>query len=142
MRSLIWERALWRKTGELKDPSEAVLVFGGRNKRKDFFYEREWKEEDLDIKVFTAWSRDQKEKIYVQDVMRKEAEMIWRVLVEGQGSVCVCGSSGKMPIGVRKALVDAIESIGKSLDPNFERERAEEELIRMEKDGRYLQETW
>lgn len=142
MRSLIYERALWRATGDLQDPGQAVLIFGGRNAKKDFLYNIDWSNRELDVKVLTAWSRDQKEKVYVQDVIRKEAEMIWRLLVEGGGSVFVCGSSGKMPVGVRKAIIDAIEEVGKTLDYNFRRDRAEEEVVRMETEGRYWQETW
>jgi sulfite reductase alpha subunit-like flavoprotein len=142
MRSLIWERAMWRGIGEVSAPGEAVLIFGGRNNKKDFLYHQDWQNQELDVKVFTAWSRDQREKIYVQDVVRKEAEMIWRLLVEDGGSVFICGSSGKMPTGVRAAIVDAFVVAGRKLDWEYSKERAEEELSRIEKEGRYVQETW
>lgn len=142
MRSLIWERALWRDDEDIPNPGEAVLIFGGRNRKKDFLYHQDWHDRALDIKVLTAWSRDQKEKIYVQDVVRKEADMVWRLLVEDCGTVLVCGSSGKMPIGVRAAIVDAFVEAGQKWDWEYSREKAEEELARMEKEGRYMQETW
>lgn len=142
MRSLIWERATWRNAGEVSPPGEAVLIFGGRNSKKDFLYHPDWQNRELDVKVLTAWSRDQREKIYVQDVVRKEAEMIWRLLVVDGGSVFVCGSSGKMPTGVRAAIVDAFVLAGRKLDWEYSKERAEEELGRIEKEGRYVQETW
>lgn len=142
MRSLIWERAMWRDAGEVSAPGEAVLIFGGRNNKKDFLYSLDWQNRELDVKVLTAWSRDQREKIYVQDVVRKEVEMIWRLLVVEGGSVFVCGSSGKMPTGVRAAIVHAFVLAGKKLDSEYSMERAEEELGRIEKEGRYVQETW
>lgn len=96
----------------------------------------------MDLKVLTAWSRDQKEKIYVQDKVREYAALMWRLLVLEEGSVFVCGSSGKMPVAVRAALVDAFVAEGKKLDPEYTREKAEELLSRMEKERRYIQETW
>lgn len=143
MRSLIWERAMWRAQSKGPAlPGEAVLIFGGRNSKKDFLYHQDWQNRELDVKVFTAWSRDQKEKIYVQDVIRKESEMIWRLLVRDGGSVFVCGSSGKMPTGVRAAIVDAFVMASKKVDGEYSKEVAEEELGRIEKEGRYVQETW
>ena len=142
MRSLIWERAMWRDAGEVSPLGEAVLIFGGRNSKKDFLYHPDWQNRELDVTVLTAWSRDQREKIYVQDVVRKEAEMIWRLLVEEGGSVYVCGSSGKMPTGVRAAIVHAFVLAGKKLDWEYSTERAEDELSKIEKEGRYVQETW
>lgn len=144
MRSLIWERAMWRAdaTKESLLPGEAVLVFGGRNSKKDFLYHEDWQMQELDVKILTAWSRDQKEKIYVQDVLRREAEMVWRLLVTDGGSVFVCGSSGKMPTGVRAAIVEAFCIAGEKVEGGYSREMAEEELSRIEKERRYVQETW
>ena len=142
MRSLIWERALWRETGELRDAGEAVLLFGGRNHKKDFLYSSDWTIKEVDLKVLTAWSRDQKEKIYVQDKVREHAALMWRLLVLEEGTVFVCGSSGKMPVAVRAALVDAFVAEGKKLDPEYTREKAEELLSQMENERRYIQETW
>ena len=57
--------------------------------------------------MFTAFSRDQPEKIYVQDVIRQQAKLICS-LVERNAAVCLCGSAGKMPQAVRMALCDAL----------------------------------
>ena len=46
-------------------------------------------------------------------------------------------SSGKMPQAVREALIEAFETHGK-----LNRQAAEAQLARMEKEGRYQQETW
>ncbi len=142
MRSLIWERAAWRESGEFPKLAEAVLIFGGRNHSKDFLYHQDWKHRELDVKVLTAFSRDQKEKRYVQDVVREQAERIYKMLVEDEGTVFVCGSSGKMPVAVRAALVDAFLEGARKVDWEYPRERAGEVLSRMEKEGRYVQETW
>ncbi|KAH8681561.1 hypothetical protein BX600DRAFT_505233 [Xylariales sp. PMI_506] len=99
IRSYFLERCL--------DPTHGrqVLFFGGRNHDADFFFERQW--QHLDVEVFTAFSRDQREKIYVQDVIRREFATVCTLIEQG-AIICLCGSSGKMPEAVRLALKDAI----------------------------------
>lgn len=131
---------------------KAVLIYGGRNRNADYFYGDEWPK--LGVEVLTAWSRNQREKIYVQDIIRQQPGVVWETIgpkgalsggplsggkAGGGGTFFVCGSSGKMPISVRAALVDALVQMG------MDREGpggAEEHLKGMEKGNRYLQETW
>lgn len=200
MRSLVWERAAWKAEG--REVGEAVLVFGGRGRRRDAFYWGEWaagtkvsddvgnggeridraealaeaksksrsiegveKERqdadehdghlrdmtgshsetpgytepdcpDLDIELHAAWSRDQREKVYVQDIIRQQGTRVW-ALIQSGARVFVCGSSGKMPAAVREALVAVFEREG-----DLERAEAEGMLAGLERAGRYLQETW
>lgn len=141
MRNLIWTRALWVGNKEI-DPAKALLIFGGRNAKADFLFEKEWKSANLDVKVVTAFSRDQKEKRYVQDAIRDNSRLICELLADLGGSVYVCGSSGKMPVSVRAALVDAFHDVRFREDYNYTKEQAEAEVALMEKQGRYIQETW
>ncbi|KAK8059549.1 riboflavin synthase domain-like protein [Apiospora saccharicola] len=99
IRSYFYDRASHHRRGE------DVLFFGGRNRSADFFFEKEW--EKLNVQVFTAFSRDQKEKIYVQDVIRREAAKVCELVTKG-AIICLCGSAGKMPEAVRLALKDAL----------------------------------
>ena len=49
------------------------LIFGCRNKAKDYYFGQEWvkmQENYENFKIFTAFSRDQDDKCYVQDVIR------------------------------------------------------------------------
>ncbi|KAI0014472.1 riboflavin synthase domain-like protein [Xylariaceae sp. FL0662B] len=101
IRSFIWDRYLLDGCGE------TVLFFGGRNRNADFYFHAEW--EYLGVKVFTAFSRDQKEKIYVQDRIREQASMVCD-LIKRRATICLCGSSGKMPEAVRLAIYDAMVS--------------------------------
>lgn len=144
MRSLIWERACWLAKEQLSLPSagSAYLLFGGRNKSKDFLFGDEWAMKALHVNMLTAFSRDQKEKIYVQDVIRREKAVIFEMLSQ-KATVFVCGSSGKMPVAVRAALVDVLFEEGtRRMVPGASRETAEDVLKAMEKEGRYVQETW
>ena len=152
MRSLIWERHTHEmesrnqnkqngvsKTNDLPTASESVLFYGGRNVSADFFFEDEWERlrHDIMLEVFTAFSRDQAKKVYVQDVIRQKSNLVFRLLHEAKGIVYICGSSGKMPQAVREAIIEAFQNEGA-----MERDAAEAYLLSMEQEGRYKQETW
>ncbi|MCJ1244718.1 NAPDH-dependent diflavin reductase [Trapelia coarctata] len=149
MRALIWERrALAGRMAALASGStptnasplgDSVLFYGCRNSEADFFFRDEWKdlEQEISLQVFAAFSRDQKSKIYVQDLVKEQAKLVFKLLHEQNGIVYVCGSSGKMPQAVREALVTAFQQAG-----GMETEAAEAFLARMEKESRYKQETW
>ncbi|KAK8028902.1 flavodoxin [Apiospora marii] len=99
IRGYFYDRASHHRRGE------DVLFFGGRNQSADFFFKEDWK--TLKVRVYTAFSRDQKEKIYVQDVIRREAAKVCELVSSG-AIICLCGSAGKMPEAVRLALKDAL----------------------------------
>jgi sulfite reductase alpha subunit-like flavoprotein len=145
LRSLIHEKQTTLQDGG------TVLIFGARSATSDFFFKEEWstviasdtRRENL--RLITAFSRDQKEKIYVQDRIRENANMIFDALCSKKATVVVCGSSGQMPKAVREALVDVLASSGtetKQFNMPATREEAEVYLANMEKQKRYLQETW
>lgn len=79
----------------------------------------------------------QRRKVYVQDLVREHSKLVYFALAEKGGMVYICGSSGKMPQAVREALIEVFQKEG-----SIEREDAEGYLARMEKEGRYKQETW
>jgi sulfite reductase alpha subunit-like flavoprotein len=138
-RSLIWERALIA----FKDNARVgtnYLFFGGRNKSADYFYKEEWTYPSLRTKVFTAFSRDQPEKIYVQDVIRQNGKLIAE-LTDVAAIIYICGSSGNMPKAVRAALVDALHQFH-PLATKHTKEGVEGVLKNFEKQGRLIQETW
>lgn len=140
LRSLLWERASIptnNDKGNNPGVGPAMLIYGGRNKNADFYFKEEWKYRDLGVEVFTAFSRDQKEKIYVQDIIRQQSKKIFNFLLH-QGFIFVCGSSGNMPKAVREAIVDVILEHG----PAKKREDAVRAVEEIEKKGHYVQETW
>lgn len=141
LRSLTYERLAQRQSLSLptKPTEPDILVYGSRSRTADFFFASEWDaiSSQTGLKVHTAFSRDQRQKIYVQDVIRQQGRDIYLVLGEKRGVLYLCGSSGKMPLAVREALVEVFVNEG-----NMERDEAEKYLAAMEKDGRYRQETW
>lgn len=140
-RALIWDRAALASDGQ--PVGQTILFFGNRNREADFFYSREWTDPLLQqfLEVQTAFSRDQKQKIYIQDIIRREGKVVHELLLSG-ALVVVCGSSGKMPLAVRSALVDVMVE-HEAMDGSWKSKEAAEEFMNwLEKQGRYIQETW
>lgn len=150
LRSILWEKAALLREYQQNNPGIAppigptILLYGGRNRASDYFFEDEWQHLSglMPLQILTAFSRDQKEKIYVQDVIRRNPRLFFRLLYDLDGSVYVCGSSGRMPEAVRELLIQTFQHGGETADDAFTREEAEEYLSDMEKIGRYKQETW
>jgi sulfite reductase alpha subunit-like flavoprotein len=147
MRALIYQRKYWRQ--ELQETQRAetdlnktkdILFFGCRNADADFFFKDDWDvfiREGVPLEVFPAFSRDQKLKVYVQDLVRQHGAEVYDALAQNNGLVYICGSSGKMPQAVRESLIEVFQKHGM-----LSREDAEAYLLGMEKSGRYKQETW
>ena len=90
------------------------LFFGARNRRTDFLYQLEWqrfqREGALD-RLSVAFSRDQAEKIYVQDRLREQGRDIYDWLERG-AHVYVCGDGQAMAADVHQTLVEVIAAHG------------------------------
>lgn len=97
VRALLHERQTHASSGP------AMLFFGNRNRAADYFFEDEWPE--LNISVSTAFSRDQREKIYVQDLLKKDTESVEKV-IGAKGIFAVCGGSSKMAEACKRAVTD------------------------------------
>jgi sulfite reductase alpha subunit-like flavoprotein len=135
-RALLWDRAQLHFENK-HTIGKAYLFYGGRNKDADFFYKDDWRY--LQTEVFTAFSRDQKEKIYVQDIIRREGKLLEHLIRKEAAIIYVCGSSGNMPKAVKEALIDVchkFNSDGRS------REAIENGFDKLDKNGHYIQETW
>lgn len=103
IRAAFWERSLEQ------DHGPNVLFFGARNEKADYFFKDEWPL--LNVNVHTAFSRDQRQKIYVQDVIRREYKLLC-AMIQQKAAIMLCGSSGKMPDAVRSAICDAMTKGG------------------------------
>ncbi|KAH7061172.1 sulfite reductase flavoprotein alpha-component [Macrophomina phaseolina] len=140
LRSVIQGKELVRGAGQDATPQldDTFLFFGNRNAAADFFFGDEMRErqEKQGMHLATAFSRDQREKIYIQDRLREHGKAIWELLQKG-ARIYLCGSSGKMPEAVRKALEDVIAK-----EARIENQEAQETLRGMVKAGRFRQETW
>ena len=88
------------------------LLFGERNIAHDYFCQDElqgWLASGDLALLDLAFSRDQAEKIYVQDRLRESADVLRKWLAEG-AAIYVCGSLQGMAAGVDQALADILGS--------------------------------
>lgn len=95
-------------------PPYEWLFFGCRQETVDFYYRRElesytkWGEEEdgegRGLKLVTAFSRDQPQKIYVTHRIKEHGAALWPLLAERGASVFVAGSAKRMPTDVMDAV--------------------------------------
>jgi len=90
------------------------LFFGDQRRSSDFLYEQEWSEwlkSGALTRLDLAFSRDQAQKVYVQDRMRESAAELWKWLQEG-AYFYVCGDAKRMAKDVDLALHEIIAQQG------------------------------
>jgi sulfite reductase (NADPH) flavoprotein alpha-component len=90
------------------------LFFGHQHQASDRLYGDEldaWLASGVLTRVDYAWSRDQPEKIYVQDKLRASGAEVWGWL-QGGAHVFVCGDAKGMAPGVHQALLDIATNHG------------------------------
>ena len=139
-RAMIEDREVARIRGETIGPM--ALFFGARYKRTDFTYGDEFDEYHSGGKgvlshISCAFSRDQKHKIYVQDRIAENPEVIYDYLGKKNGYFYLCGPAGNVPPAVRKAVVTAFVKCG-----GHSEEEADKIVTQMQIEGRYNVEAW
>ncbi|OBS23573.1 hypothetical protein FPOA_04123 [Fusarium poae] len=138
-RAFVQYRAMQKAQG--KEIGSILLYLGSRHQREEYLYGEEW-EAYLAAGVVTligsAFSRDQPQKIYIQDRMRQTLKEIAKAYVQDEGSFYLCGPTWPVP-DVTKVLEEAIaheaKAAGKKIDPRKEIEKLKEE-------GRYVLEVY
>ena len=115
------------------------LFFGDQHAAADFLYEDQFKAMQADgtlTRLDTAFSRDQPEKIYVQDRMNELASELYAWLERG-AYFYVCGDASHMAKSVEMALLDAIAA-GSQGTPD----QVAEYLAAMKKQKRYQRDIY
>ncbi|MFD1090369.1 NADPH-dependent assimilatory sulfite reductase flavoprotein subunit [Providencia vermicola] len=115
------------------------LFFGNPHFVDDFLYQVEWQryvKEGLLTQISLAWSRDQQQKVYVQDKLREQGEAVWQWLQEG-AHIYVCGDANRMAKDVEQALLDIIGQYG-----NMDSEAADEFLSELRVMRRYQRDVY
>ena len=90
------------------------LLFGERNRAHDALYADEivlWQQDGFLSRIDLAFSRDQAERIYVQDKLRDAAALLREWLADG-AVIYVCGSMNGMAAGVDAVLHDIVGEEG------------------------------
>ncbi|MDD9210654.1 assimilatory sulfite reductase (NADPH) flavoprotein subunit [Aeromonas dhakensis] len=115
------------------------LFFGNPHFTQDFLYQVEWQryvKSGLLSKISLAFSRDQANKIYVQDRLREAGLELYQWLEAG-AHFYVCGDANQMAKDVQEALLDVIAEHGQK-----SREEAEEYLSELRRAKRYQRDVY
>lgn len=115
------------------------LFFGNPHFTEDFLYQVEWQsyvKEGLLTHIDLAWSRDQKQKIYVQDKLREQGAELWRWINDG-AHIYVCGDANRMAKDVERTLLDVIAEFG-----GMDTEAADEYLSELRVERRYQRDVY
>lgn len=115
------------------------LFFGDQKRQSDFLYEHEldaWQSDGHLTRLDLAFSRDQAEKIYVQDRMLENAAELWTWLDAG-AHFYVCGDASRMAKDVDAALHRIVEKAGGKTADN-----AKAYVAKMKTEKRYQRDVY
>ncbi len=118
---------------------DSWLFFGDRNSDSDFLYQLEWqrhlKQKHL-TRMDVAFSRDQRQKIYVQHRIAEKAAELNR-WIENGAAIYVCGDAKRMAGDVHEALLGVLEK-----QAHLDRDAAELRLKELRSAGRYQRDVY
>ena len=132
-------RAFVQERRAVEAPGRSWLFFGDRHFTHDFLYQLEWQEalEDGSLtRIDVAFSRDQPEKVYVQDrIDQHGTELVaW---LDGGAHLYVCGDAKAMAKDVRAAVVRAFAAT-----KGLSAAEAEAQVAGLERAKRYQQDVY
>ncbi|WP_185859672.1 diflavin oxidoreductase [Blattabacterium cuenoti] len=129
-RSFLYEREATGASGK------NWLFFGDQHFAFDFLYQTEiqnWKQNGVLHRVSLAFSRDQEEKIYVQNKIWENRKEFFTWIKNG-AYVYICGKKNPMSIDVENTIFRVIEEIGHTSPEFF--------IRKMKEGGRYLKDVY
>ncbi|MEQ9723640.1 NADPH-dependent assimilatory sulfite reductase flavoprotein subunit [Yersinia alsatica] len=115
------------------------LLFGNPHFTEDFLYQVEWQryvKDGLLTRIDLAWSRDQADKIYVQDKLREQGAELWSWIQQG-AHIYVCGDANRMAKDVEQVLLDVV-----ALHGAMDTEQADEYLSELRLARRYQRDVY
>ncbi|WP_031435165.1 assimilatory sulfite reductase (NADPH) flavoprotein subunit [Methylomarinum vadi] len=115
------------------------LFFGDQHFMTDYLYQSEWLrylKSGLLTRMNVAFSRDQAEKVYVQQRMRENGRDLYAWLQEG-AYLYVCGDEKHMARDVHETLLGLVEREG-----GMSREAAEQYVKTLQKEKRYQRDVY
>ncbi|MBU2871005.1 assimilatory sulfite reductase (NADPH) flavoprotein subunit [Colwellia sp. E2M01] len=125
---------------EARDASgDNWMFFGDQTFTQDFLYQVEWQnylKSGLLTKMDVAFSRDQAEKVYVQDRLKENASEVFAWLERG-AHLYICGDANRMAKDVHNTLLEIIAEHGK-----LSTEQAEDYLKSLRSNKRYQKDVY
>ncbi len=132
-------RAFLEERQAIGAPGDNWLFFGEQREKMDFLYKDQLQgmvKDGVLKRLDTAFSRDQHNKVYVQDKMQEQAAELFQWLERG-AYFYVCGDATRMAKDVETALLDVIAK-----GSNGTLEHAAEYLAAMKKQKRYQRDVY
>jgi sulfite reductase (NADPH) flavoprotein alpha-component len=121
------------------DQGRNWLFFGEQHAATDFYYRDEletMRDSGLLTRLDVAFSRDQAEKVYVQDRMREHGAQLWAWLEDG-AHFYVCGDASRMARDVDAALRQVVARHG-----GMNEEKAAGYVTRLAQEKRYVRDVY
>lgn len=132
----IWQQQQGHEIGEI------YLYMGSRHKKEEYLYGELW-EAYIDAGILThigaAFSRDQPQKIYIQDKIRESIDDLVDAIVVKNGSFYLCGPTWPVP-DITACLEDIVVAGGERTGAPVK--DAAKVVEDMKEDGRYILEVY
>jgi len=132
-------RAFLQEREETGASGKTWLFFGERRFREDFLYQTDfqrWRNAGVLTRMAVAFSRDQVDKVYVQDRLRANAREVYAWLQDG-AALYVCGDAEAMAPAVHGALAEILQDQG-----GLSADAAEDRLKQMQRERLYQRDVY
>lgn len=134
------EEKIWQKQQGM-EIGEVYLYLGARHRKEEYLYGELWeayKAAGVITHIGAAFSRDQPEKIYIQDRIRQTLPELKEAIIKKEGSFYLCGPTWPVP-DITAALEDIVETEAKERGVEIDAAREVEE---MKENSRYILEVY
>jgi len=133
-RAFAQERKFQKESGMQVGP--IVLYFGARHRHEEWLYGDEWdafaKEGLVELRL--AFSRDQKDKVYIQHKIQADAALVRKYMGEQGGFFYLCGPTWPVP--------DVTNAVAAGLDERFKATGDTSSVDRLKEEGRFILEVY
>ncbi|WP_370181814.1 molybdopterin-dependent oxidoreductase [Rhodococcus wratislaviensis] len=132
-------RGFLHERRELGHTGKNWMFFGEQHEATDFYYREEMEAMHRDgflTHLDAAFSRDQRQKIYVQDRIREHGAKLWGWMQEG-ASLYVCGDASRMAKDVDETVREVVRTHGR-----LDEEDAELYMKQLATDKRYVRDVY
>ncbi|QZS53041.1 bifunctional nitrate reductase/sulfite reductase flavoprotein subunit alpha [Rhodococcus opacus] len=132
-------RGFLHERRELGHTGKNWMFFGEQHEATDFYYREEMEAMHRDgflTHLDAAFSRDQRQKIYVQDRIREHGAKLWGWMQEG-ASLYVCGDASRMAKDVDETIREVVRTHGR-----LDEEDTELYMKQLATDKRYVRDVY
>jgi sulfite reductase (NADPH) flavoprotein alpha-component len=140
-RAFVQERA-YQKYVLGQEIGSVLLYMGSRHQREEYLYGEEWEayqEAGIITLIGKAFSRDQPQKIYIQDRMRQTMDEIRQAYIRDEGSFYLCGPTWPVP-DVTEVLQEAVEV--EATSKGVKKVDSRREIETLKENGRFVLEVY